>query len=156
MNTLLIVEDDASTRIRLLSIFSRKGFRVRGAKNLHEANMIVFQERPDCILMDLHFPDGHALEDFYMKLLPIQEKNDEIPCPVVILTASNAEEDLRELLASGIYAVHSKYDPIDAVDESIRLEISNSKRSLFQVIEGGGNNKANNLVPFTRDAANQS
>lgn len=152
VNTLLIIEDDAATRVRLVSIFKRKGFRILEAKTLKEANAIFKQERPDCILMDLHFPDGHSIEDFYTNMFHVQEKRGENPCPVVILTASDAEEDLRELLACGIYTVHSKSDPIDAVEESIRIEITETKRNSLTLIKGGGQQKT--LPPFIDNIAN--
>ncbi len=136
MDSLLVIEDDVSTLTRLVSIFSRKGFVVRGAKNLAEASELFAQDRPDCILMDLHFPDGHGVEDFYTDALLLQEKKGEAPCPVIILTASDAEEDIQELLDCGLYTVHSKSDPIDSVEASIRQEIISQKRGQLRVYHG--------------------
>ena len=141
MDSLLIVEDDSSTLTRLVSVFSRKGFRVRGAPNIAQANKLFAEERPNCIIMDLHFPDGHGIEDFYSNALALQEKNGESPCPVVILTASDAEEDIQELLDCGLYTIHSKGDPIDSVETSVRQEIVSQKRGKLKVYHGRGSNQ---------------
>ena len=138
MDNLLIIEDDASTLTRYLSVFKRKGFFVRGTNNLQEAYKLFIEERPDCILMDLHFPDGHGLEDFYTNALMFQEKHGENPCPLVVITASDAEEDLKELMDAGLYTVHSKGDPIDLVEDTIRSEIDSKKKSNLRLIQGSG------------------
>ena len=138
MDSLLIVEDDISTLTRFLSVFKRKGFAVRGTKNLHEAYRLFVEERPDCILMDLHFPDGHGLEDFYTNALLFQEKRGENPCPLVVITASDAEEDLKELMDAGLYTIHSKGDPIDVVEETIRSEINSKRKGDLRLVQGGG------------------
>ena len=138
MNSLLVIEDDPSTLTRYLSVFKRKGFFVRGTKSLHEAYRLFVEERPDCILMDLHFPDGHALEDFYTNTLLFQEKRGETPCPIVVITASDAEEDLKELMDAGVFAIHSKGDPIDIVEDSIHAEIEKRKKRNLRLLQGDG------------------
>ena len=136
MEDLLIIEDDDSTRVRLSHIFQRKGFHVREAKSLSQAYQLFSEKRPDTILMDLHFPEGHSLENFYTNVLTLQEKYSEAPCPVVVLTGSDAEEDLKALLACGIYTIHSKSDPIDSVEATIRKLISEQRRAKLQVLTG--------------------
>ena len=138
MDRLLIIEDDTSTLTRFLSVFRRKGFSARGAKSLREGYRLFVQERPDCILMDLHFPDGHGLEDFYTSTLFFQEKRGEKACPVVIATGSDAEEDLKELVDAGLYAIHHKGDPIDLIEDSIRREIEKAKKTDLRLLKGDG------------------
>ena len=145
MDDLLIIEDDASTRVRLVNIFKRKGFYVRQASNLDQAYQLFYNKRPDAILMDLHFPEGHSIEDFYTNILTLQEKKGETPCPITVLTGSDAEEDLKELLACGIYMIHSKNDPIDNVEITIRKQISEQKRAKLQVLVGRGKKQKLNI-----------
>ncbi len=137
MDTLLILEDDLSTRSRLVNIFKRKSYLVLSASNLQDAYRLFQARQPDCILMDLHFPEGHSIDNFYADMLILQERKGACPCPVVVLTASDAQEDIQELLACGIYTVHSKHDPIDLVEDSIRREILASRRASLRLIQGG-------------------
>lgn len=137
MDSLLIIEDDNSTLIRLKRVFERKDFYVSIARNIEEGLDVFIREKPSCILMDLHFPDGHGLEDFYTKLLELQDKYHLTPCPIVVLTASDAEEDLSELVASGIYAIHNKNEPIDLVAASVKEEITRCRRSVWKILKGG-------------------
>ena len=141
MYNLLIIEDDDSTRTRYASTFYRKGFQVREAKRLEDAYKLFAAKRPDCILMDLHLPDGYSLEEFYTSILNFQEKLGESPCPIVILTASDAKEDIEILLANGIFTMHSKRDPIDSIEDTIYNEIVTQRKNKFHLIHGG-NKKA--------------
>ena len=133
MEYLLIIEDDPSTLTRLVNVFNRKGFNVKGVKSILAGLQLFKESRPDCVLLDLHLEDGHGLEDFYTRVLRFQEKLSEFPVPIIILTASDAGEDINELFRSGIYTIHSKNDPLDLVEESIRNEINNYKKNNLKV-----------------------
>ena len=133
MEYLLIIEDDPSTLTRLVNVFKRKGFNVKGVKSILTGLQLFKENRPDCVLLDLHLEDGHGLEDFYTRVLRFQEKLSEFPVPIIILTASDAGEDINEIFRSGIYTIHSKNDPLDLVEESIRNEINNYKKNYLKV-----------------------
>ncbi len=135
MENILLIEDDPSTRIRFANIFHRKGFSVRVADTLSLGLEMFMEEAPDCIIMDLHFPEGHAMEDFYTELLYIQECRGNSPCPIVVLTASDAYEDLTELVSGGVYAIHNKNDSADDIAETIRREIGKTKFSRSRLPE---------------------
>ncbi len=147
-----MIEDDFATQTRLVSIFRRKGYDVRGASSLFDGFEMFKEKRPDCILLDLHFPDGHGLEDFYTRILRYQEKYSEYPVPLIILTASDAQEDIGQLIRSGIYAIHSKNDPIDMVEASIQNEINAYKKQNLRLIQGTKNQDLNE----TEDEVNEA
>ncbi len=75
--TILIVDDDASYRAFVASIFSRVGYATREASSGEEALEEVRRERPSCILLDVLLPGvtGYAvcreLRDEYGDFLPI-------------------------------------------------------------------------------------
>lgn len=131
MSNILLIEDDASTRVRFASVFERKGFEVRAADTFSLGLEMFMAQPPDCIVMDLHFPEGHAMEDFYTDLLYIQECRGHFPCPIVVLTASDAYEDMSELMSGGIHAIHNKCDPVDAIADTVRQEIEKIRRHQF-------------------------
>ena len=128
MDKLLIIEDDSSTLARYINVFRNKGYQVRGVSSLQEAYKSFVAKRPDCILSDLHFPDSNCIEDFYIKVITFQEKKKERLCPIVILTASDAKEDVEILTKARIHAVHLKSDRIDLVAETIKNEIIDYKK----------------------------
>ena len=102
-----------TTLARYINVFRNKGYQVRGVSSLQEAYKSFVAKRPDCILSDLHFPDSNCIEDFYIKVITFQEKKKERLCPIVILTASDAKEDVEILTKARIHAVHLKSDRID-------------------------------------------
>ena len=59
-NKLLIVEDDAATRFALAKILTYTGYEVTTAATL--ATALMKCEEHDCVLLDLHLPDGLGLE----------------------------------------------------------------------------------------------
>ena len=83
-------------------------------------------------LFFLHFPDSNCIEDFYIKVITFQEKKKERLCPLVILTASDAKEDVEILTKARIHAVHLKSDRIDLVAETIKNEIIDYKKKEFE------------------------
>ena len=134
MDKLLIIEDDSSTLARYINVFRNKGYQVRGVSSLEEAYKLFIAKRPDCIVSDLHFPDSNCIEDFYINVIKFQETKKERLCPLVILTASDAKEDVEILAKAGIHAVHLKSDRIDSIAETIKNEIMEYKKWNFRRI----------------------
>ncbi|MEM6385459.1 MAG: response regulator [Pseudomonadota bacterium] len=60
-NTLLIVEDDDALRNRLVKAMERRGFDVRAAKGVVEADEIIRELTPQFAIVDLRLMDGNGL-----------------------------------------------------------------------------------------------
>ena len=85
---ILIVEDDATSRIILANQLHKKGFEVICAEDGEQAAEIIKYCAPDCILLDLIMPrmHGHA----FLSLLRENDQN----LPVVVMSAIENQPDL--------------------------------------------------------------
>lgn len=59
---LLIVDDDAAYRASIAAVLSRAGYQTREAATAEAALAAVREERPSCVLLDVHLPDGTGYE----------------------------------------------------------------------------------------------
>jgi DNA-binding response OmpR family regulator len=91
--SVLVVDDDSDVRALVVELLTRSGYDVSEAPNGREALKLLFDERPDLVLLDISMPelDGWATLD------RIRELSD---VPVVMLSALGAElEKVRALRA---------------------------------------------------------
>ena len=91
---LLMIEDEPIIQANNKKLLERRGFRVRQAYTLKQANEIIEEETPKCITLDLQMPDGDGL-DFLAEL----RKKSNIP--VLILTSRGTHGDIVKGLESG-------------------------------------------------------
>lgn len=106
----VLVDDHRLFRAGLRALLERRGFQVVGeADDGAAARDLVRQTRPDVVLMDLRMPglDGLAATRLLKAEFP--------ELPVVILTASEEEEDLFEAVKSGAQGYLLKSDPPETV-----------------------------------------
>ena len=86
-NYLLLVEDDKNLQASNKRILERRGYKVRQATTLAEARMIIGEEAPGAIVLDVMLPDGNGL-DFLRQL----RKTSNVP--VLVLTAMDTNDDV--------------------------------------------------------------
>ena len=69
---LLVVDDDAPLRIRLVRAMERKGFKVEGAESVADALTRIQSDVPDFAVVDLRLGDGYGLQvvDEFLKVNP--------------------------------------------------------------------------------------
>jgi DNA-binding NtrC family response regulator len=80
--TVLLVEDNASTRFGFVRYFSREGYEVREAAGLGEAMAVMAAHPVDALVLDINLPDGSGL-DF------IDTVRSQDPCiPIIVITGS--------------------------------------------------------------------
>jgi two-component system nitrate/nitrite response regulator NarL len=93
---ILIVDDHPLTRDALTSLLTQQGFEVIGdAASGEEAILAARNSQPDLVLLDLTMPGMDGLT----ALPKIREEAPE--CEVVVLTASDAEENLLGAIRAG-------------------------------------------------------
>jgi len=89
----LVVDDDADVRELVAELLARAGYSVSQASNGRAALKLLFEERPDLVLLDISMPEL----DGWATLERIRELSD---VPVMMLTALGAElEKVRALRA---------------------------------------------------------
>jgi DNA-binding response OmpR family regulator len=91
--SVLVVDDDGDVRALVAELLTRAGYEVNQAPNGREALKMLFDERPDLVLLDINMPEL----DGWGTLERIRELSD---VPVLMLTALGAElEKVRALRA---------------------------------------------------------
>lgn len=103
---LLIVEDDAPLRDRLARAFGQRGFDVRAAATLEQAEQLVAEEAPEYVVLDLRVGDRNGLE-----LLPAITRADPAT-RVVVLTGYGSIATALDAVRRG--ATHYLTKPADA------------------------------------------
>lgn len=96
---ILIVEDDTDIQQLVSYNLIRSGFNVTCADSGEEALEVFHNESFDCIILDLMLPGLSGIE--VCKYLRKKEKNDDLPAPIIMLTAKGEEEDVVAGLESG-------------------------------------------------------
>lgn len=103
---LLIVEDDTLLRERLARAFTTRGYDVRQAADLREAEAAATLEPPELVVLDLRMPEGNGL-DLIPRLLRIDPATR-----IVVLTGYGSVATAIEAVRRG--AVHYLTKPADA------------------------------------------
>jgi DNA-binding NarL/FixJ family response regulator len=137
----LIVDDHPLTRSALAALLSGNGFDVVGeAADGKEAIESARDLQPDLVLLDLTMPELDGLS-----ALP-GLRSAAAACEVVVLTASESEDNLLAAIRAGAAGYLLKSEPPDKIVGFLRgvvrgeaaLSGSVARRLLDQVREGGG------------------
>jgi CheY-like chemotaxis protein len=115
----LMVEDDASQRERMLGWLERPHWIVREAANGQEALDFLREEKPDVILLDLMMPEMDGFE----VVAALQGNKDWRDIPVIVITSLDLDAKDRARLNSGVHSVlvKEKFRPEDLVEHIRRL-----------------------------------
>ena len=104
---LILVVDDLPQNIRLLeAVLSPKGFRVTVASSGEEALHVLGKEKPDLVLLDILMPGM----DGYEVCRRIREDRETAFLPVIMITASGAEEKIRAIESGADDFVSKPFD----------------------------------------------
>jgi DNA-binding response OmpR family regulator len=86
---ILVVDDDADIRPILEGVLGRAGMDVIAAADGRQALRLLFDERPDAVVLDLGLPDLDGFE-------VLRRMRDLTKAPVLVLTARGLEADKLE------------------------------------------------------------
>ena len=109
--TILVIEDDESTRWFVAAALSDEGYSVICAADTEEGAQVARRSLPSLILLDLLMPGGGG-----RRFLDVHRGNGSKPVPVVVMTAASNHE-LRDIedLADGVLAKPFELDELIAV-----------------------------------------
>jgi two-component system nitrate/nitrite response regulator NarL len=113
----VLVDDHTLFRMGLAELLEQRGsIKVVGITgNADEARRLLREEKPDVLVMDLHMPPLDGLTLFR------QLRQEGFTTPTLMLTVSNAEEDLSNVLRAGARGYLLKdMEPDDVVDAILR------------------------------------
>ena len=123
MSTILIIDDDEAIGNLEQEVLERVGYEVQRAFSGTEALLLLKQQRPDMILLDLMLP-GISGEE----LLP-QIQN----IPVIVVSAKTGVDDKVGLLLGG--AVDYMTKPFDTKELLARVAVRLRERSCFETAD---------------------
>jgi two-component system cell cycle response regulator DivK len=106
----LVVEDNERNMKLFRDVLQASGFRTLEATTGERAVELVFEHRPDLVLMDIQLPDIDGIE----ALDRVRADDRFASVPVVALTAQAMEGDRERFLAAGFDGYLSK--PVDIAD----------------------------------------
>ena len=118
---LLIVDDEEASRYGIRRALTTFGYGVTEADSAEAARILLKQQQPDLMLLDVNLPGMSGL-DF---LREIQEQNGKGPL-VIIITAHGSERMAVEAVKSGAYDYLSKPFELD----DLRLVIKNAAETV--------------------------
>ena len=116
--TVLVVEDDPSMRLLVLTTLELAGFRVAAAATGEEGLELAASEQPDVVLLDVMLPDLGGFE--------VAEQLRGVP--IVFMSARSSESDLaRGREVGAIDYVAKPFDPI-GLPERLREDLEELER----------------------------
>lgn len=104
--TLLVTDDDAVFRVRLVKALNSRGFVAIGAGSCADALALARGDSPECALVDLKLPDGSGL-DLVRELKALDETT-----MVVVLTGYGSIATAVQAVKLGAHSYLTK--PVDA------------------------------------------
>lgn len=114
----LVAEDDFLVRAEVLRVLKNKSYEIIGqAANGKEALEMASTLNPDVILMDIKMPEMSGLEATRL----IQE---QCPTPVVVLTAHESKELIKEASEAGAGAYLVKPIRTEEIDRALSIAMA--------------------------------
>lgn len=95
MKRALIIDDEQDICFLLSTILKSMGYITDQALTLREGLLKVYEQKPDCVLLDVKLPDGSGV-DFIEEL-----KADHSRMKMIIMSAHINESEIPSLLKKG-------------------------------------------------------
>ena len=121
---LLIVDDEEASRYGMRRALTTFGYSVSEAESAEAARILIKQQEPDLMLLDVNLPGISGL-DFLRELEASNPSNGNQPL-VIIITAHGSERMAVEAVKSGAYDYLSKPFELD----DLRLVIKNAAETI--------------------------
>jgi two-component system cell cycle response regulator DivK len=121
--TVLYVEDSQDNRTLVRRVLQSEGFQVLEAEDASHAMLVLNDQHPDLILMDINLPevDGYSLTT-HLKLRPELKS-----VPIIALTANVMRGDRERSLEAGCDGYIQKPIDVDTLAEQIDNYIIRSR-----------------------------
>jgi AmiR/NasT family two-component response regulator len=114
----LVVEDDYLVSLEVVRTAEEAGFKVLGvASDGLEALDLVRKTSPQAVLLDIQMPGMNGFE-------VARRIRDEMPTPVVIMTAYEGRELIAEAKAAGVGAYLTKPPKVSSVTSAVEIAVA--------------------------------
>jgi two-component system cell cycle response regulator DivK len=121
---ILVVEDNERNMRLFCDVLQASGFRTLEATTGEQAVEVVFEHRPDLVLMDIQLPDIDGVE----ALGRVRADDGFASVPILALTAQAMEGDRERFLAAGFDGYLSKPVDIAAFVATVKRYCEESSR----------------------------
>jgi CheY-like chemotaxis protein len=116
LRKILVIDDDPIIQRTVYFALRDKGFLVLMSGTISDALVLIHQQKPELVLLDLNFPAdssdlGVSLSDGLAALKWLQRTEYARNIPIIIISGANAEASRPQALAAGAVAYFPK--PID-------------------------------------------
>ncbi|WP_298814871.1 response regulator [Chloroflexus sp.] len=91
-SSILVIEDEVSTRLMIRRVLEREGWNVIEAGSVAVGAMLWRNARPKLVILDLMLPDGDGID-------LLRELRSELSTPVIVVTARSLQADELSVLA---------------------------------------------------------
>ena len=124
---ILVIDDEESLLDMLQAALEMMGYEVVTVSSLAEGRRRALEGRFDLVLLDNHFPEGHsdALVPVLLECLP--------NAPVVIVTANDTDEHVRNALRLGASQVLCKPFGLDELEAVVKRHCGAAARQVSNV-----------------------
>jgi CheY-like chemotaxis protein len=113
MAKIIVLEDEASTRLVICGVLKKFGHEVIGVDNGAEGLLIILAEQPDLVISDVQMPKLSGLE----VLAQMRQNEDLCDTPLVLLTSLGSRADMRAGMSQGANDYISKpFEPQELID----------------------------------------
>jgi DNA-binding response OmpR family regulator len=97
LTKILVIEDEAPTRDKIVTVLKYEDYEVIDAPNGREGVISARENRPDLIICDVLMPDMNG----YGALAALRDDPDTSVIPVIFLTAAASRADMRKGMEMG-------------------------------------------------------
>lgn len=121
---ILIVEDDAASRLLATATLEEDGFEVLSVESAEEAMRLIARRKPDLILMDIQLPGMDGLE----LTRKLKAAHSTARIPVVALTAHTMPLHERAAVAAGCAAFLAKPVSPAVLSAEVRARVGQERQ----------------------------
>ena len=124
MATIVVLEDDAATRLLITSVLKKSGHAVTALDNGAEGLLVVLAEQPDLVISDVQMPKMTGFE----VVAQMRQTAEVFDTPVILLTSLTGRADMRTGMAQGADDYITK--PFEAAEliESVNAQLARAQQ----------------------------
>ncbi|MBE2219977.1 MAG: response regulator [Anaerolineae bacterium] len=117
---ILYIEDNPDNRKLVSRVLNADGFMVLEAANAPEGFIILQNQKPDIILMDIHLPgiDGHTMTE------QLRQREQLNTVPIIALTANVTNDDEQKSRYAGCNGFIQKPINVDELPNQVRAYLT--------------------------------
>ena len=124
MAKIIVLEDEASTRLLISSVLKKQGHEVIDLDNGAEGLLVILAEQPDLVISDVQMPKMTGFE----VVAQMRQTADVADTPVILLTSLSSRADMRTGMSQGADDYITKpFEPAELL-ESVAAQLARAQQ----------------------------